>query len=238
MYIEDSELRSLYKDSSAEHIQHIEAALMHLEQNPQDLDKLAQLLRDAHTLKGDSRMLGVTDVETIVHQIEECLMPIKQGQESLTGELCDRLYLAIDAIRQLAHTAITGEANQVDMFRLLANLMGAGDAPVVPPKAEPQAVEPPRSRNLRAIWIGWRSYSLAMMPSPQQISPRSSAAISGHWNRRDGMPHRPSLFQHRSRMYPPCSRANACSMTGMICSLPILVCRTLRVKRYSKILSC
>jgi two-component system chemotaxis sensor kinase CheA len=143
MYIEDSELRSLYKDSSAEHIQHIEAALMHLEQNPQDLDKLAQLLRDAHTLKGDSRMLGVTDVETIVHQIEECLMPVKQGQESLTSELCDRLYLAIDAIRQLAHTAITGEANQVDLFRLLANLMGAGDAPVVPPKAQPQVVEPP-----------------------------------------------------------------------------------------------
>jgi two-component system chemotaxis sensor kinase CheA len=148
MYIEDSELRSLYKDSSAEHIQHIEAALMHLEQNPQDLDKLAQLLRDAHTLKGDSRMLGVTDVETIVHQIEECLMPVKQGQESLTSELCDRLYLAIDAIRQLAHTAITGEANQVDMFRLLANLMGAGDAPVVPPKAQPQVVEPPPEQQL------------------------------------------------------------------------------------------
>jgi two-component system, chemotaxis family, sensor kinase CheA len=128
MYIDDEELRGLYKTSSEEHIQSIESALMELEKQPENLAPLHDLLRSAHTLKGDSRMLGVGDVETLVHQIEECLMPIEKGQASLTSALCDRLYTGLDTIKKLAHTAITGEANDVNMFYVLSSLMGDGEA--------------------------------------------------------------------------------------------------------------
>ena len=128
MYIDDDELRGLYKTSSEEHIQAIESALMELEKHPGNLAPLNDLLRSAHTLKGDSRMLGVGDVETLVHQIEECLMPIEKGQASLTSELCDRLYSGLDTIKKLAHTAITGETHDVNLFYVLAQLMGDGDA--------------------------------------------------------------------------------------------------------------
>jgi two-component system, chemotaxis family, sensor kinase CheA len=128
MYIDDDELRGLYKTSSEEHIQSIESALMELEKQPDNLAPLHDLLRSAHTLKGDSRMLGVGDVETLVHQIEECLMPIEKGQASLTSALCDRLYTGLDTIKKLAHTAITGEANDVNMFYVLSSLMGDGEA--------------------------------------------------------------------------------------------------------------
>ncbi|WP_373545498.1 response regulator [Chamaesiphon sp.] len=131
MYIDDDELRGLYKTSATEHIQAIESALMQLEKQPQDSAVLKDLLRSAHTLKGDSRMLGVEDVETLVHQIEECLMPLERGQTMMDEQLCDRLYVGLDTIKQLAHTAVTGEPNDVNMFYVLATLMG--DAGVVPP---------------------------------------------------------------------------------------------------------
>ncbi len=131
MYIDDDELRGLYKTSATEHIQAIESALMQLEKQPQNLAVLKDLLRSAHTLKGDSRMLGVQDVETLVHQIEECLMPLERGQAMMDEQLCDRLYVGLDTIKQLAHTAVTGEPNDVNMFYVLATLMG--DAGVVPP---------------------------------------------------------------------------------------------------------
>jgi two-component system, chemotaxis family, sensor kinase CheA len=133
MYIDDEELRGLYKTSAAEHIQAIESALMQLEKQPQNLAPVKELLRSAHTLKGDSRMLGVENVETLVHQIEECLMPIEKGQAQMTEELCDRLYAGLDSIKQLAHTAVTGEPNDVNMFYVLATLMGDGvQMPVMP----------------------------------------------------------------------------------------------------------
>ena len=133
MYIDDEELRGLYKTSAAEHIQAIESALMQLERQPQNLAPVKELLRSAHTLKGDSRMLGVENVETLVHQIEECLMPIDKGQTQMTEELCDRLYAGLDIIKQLAHTAVTGEPNDVNMFYVLATLMGDGvQMPIIP----------------------------------------------------------------------------------------------------------
>jgi two-component system, chemotaxis family, sensor kinase CheA len=132
MFIDDEELRGLYKTSATEHIQAIESALMLLEKQPQNVAPLKELLRSAHTLKGDSRMLGVEDVETLVHQIEECLMPLEKGGARMTDELCDRLYAGLDSIKKLAHTAVTGEANDVNMFYTLATLMGDGEALQMP----------------------------------------------------------------------------------------------------------
>jgi two-component system, chemotaxis family, sensor kinase CheA len=132
MYIDDEELRGLYKTSITEHVQTIESALMQLEKQPHNPEVLKELLRSAHTLKGDSRMLGVEDVETLVHQIEECLMPIDKGLAKMTDKLCDRLYIGLDTIKQLAHTAVTGEPNHVNMFNVLATLMGDGDATPTP----------------------------------------------------------------------------------------------------------
>jgi two-component system chemotaxis sensor kinase CheA len=125
MKIEDDELRELYKASSTERIGKLEQGLLHLEQNPQDQAKLEELLREAHTLKGDSRMLGLNEIEMLIHQLEDCLAAIKRGEETFNPQTCDRYYQALDAISQLAHQAITGEEANVNTFQVLAALMGA-----------------------------------------------------------------------------------------------------------------
>ena len=123
MYIDDEELRELYKTSSSEHISKLESELMTLEKNPQDSSAMEEFLREAHTLKGDSRMLGLDNIEKLVHQLESCLEDIKAGKGELTAELCDRLYQGIDAVDRLSHEAITGETVAVDPAAVLALLM-------------------------------------------------------------------------------------------------------------------
>ncbi len=125
MIIEDDELRELYKTSSSEHLQKLEAELMQLERNPQDAEALESFLREAHTLKGDSRMLGLEEIEMLVHQIEDSVEEIKQGKSIISSEFCDRLYQGLDAVNHLAHTAITGEPSEVKAIEVLALLMGA-----------------------------------------------------------------------------------------------------------------
>jgi two-component system, chemotaxis family, sensor kinase CheA len=129
MFIDDEELRILYKAASAEHIEAIELGLLHLEKVPDDRETLKSLLREAHSLKGDSRMLGVIDVETLIHQMEEVLSAVEQGQQSLTTELCDRLYKGVDALRKIAREATTGEPSGVNVFLTTAMLMGANEPP-------------------------------------------------------------------------------------------------------------
>ncbi|MEC4804691.1 MAG: Hpt domain-containing protein, partial [Jaaginema sp. PMC 1080.18] len=138
--IDDEELRQLYKTASAEHLQKLEAGILHLEQNPDDKSPLSELLREAHSLKGDSRMLGVGDVETLTHQIEHLLGAINRDEMAMTAALSDRLYQGLDAIAHLVHEAVTGEVSNVQTFAILAQLMGA-----TPPESNvtPEASESP-----------------------------------------------------------------------------------------------
>ena len=128
MMIADEELRDIFKTASEEHLQKLEDGLLHLEKHPHDQARLEDVLREAHTLKGDSRMLGVDDVETLIHQLEDSLEAVKRGESVFSPELGDRLYQAVDAIRKLVHEAVTGESAGVNVFYVLAQLMGADTA--------------------------------------------------------------------------------------------------------------
>lgn len=123
--IQDEELRNLYKVASADHIEKIEAGLLHLENNPLDRATLEHLLRELHSLKGDSRMLKVQDAETLTHQMEDILGAVKQGERTLTSQLLECLYQGLDAIRKIATESVTGQPAEVSVFHVLAQLMGA-----------------------------------------------------------------------------------------------------------------
>ncbi|MEM9803939.1 MAG: hybrid sensor histidine kinase/response regulator [Cyanobacteria bacterium P01_D01_bin.56] len=129
MFIEDEELRALYRNASKEHLDDLEAGFLHLEKHPDDPKTLKQLLRSTHSLKGDSRMLGVNDVETVTHQVEDILSNIEKGERQFTSTLCDCLCQSIDAIRKIAHEAVTGEPANISTFHVLAQLMSTGDVP-------------------------------------------------------------------------------------------------------------
>lgn len=136
MMIEDEELRTLYKEASADHIQKIEAGLLHLEKNPLDQAKLELLLRETHSLKGDSRMLGVKDAETLTHQLEDILGAVKRDERTFTPQVFECLYLGLDAIRKIAHEAVTGQSAGISVFHVLAQLMGADSSDELPETQE------------------------------------------------------------------------------------------------------
>lgn len=125
--IEDGDLRELYRISSGEHLQTLEAGLLRLEQNPTDRGDLEELLRAAHTLKGDSRMLGVSHVEKLIHQVEYVLKQLQHPDYALGPLMAETLYATLDAIAQLVQE-VTEEAaselpSSVDPVRVLARLM-------------------------------------------------------------------------------------------------------------------
>ncbi len=134
-FIEDEELREIYQTTSEERLQTLAAGILHLQKQPQDEATLQQLLREAHSLKGDSRSLGVENVVTLTHQLEEILLGIKRQQMSLTPEVSDRLYQGLDAIGLLVYEAVTGELTGVKTAEILANLVG-----VVTPSTTPESL--------------------------------------------------------------------------------------------------
>jgi two-component system chemotaxis sensor kinase CheA len=129
MMIEDDELRDIFRTSSEERLQTLDDGLLHLEKHPDDQETIHALMREAHSLKGDSNMLGVPDLGKLAHQVEHILGAVKRGESDLTADVCDRLSHGMMAMKQLVHEAVTGEVTGVNVFYVLAELMGSSAPP-------------------------------------------------------------------------------------------------------------
>jgi len=142
MFIEDPELRALFKAESEEHLQRLEQGLLKLEKTPDDDAVLVDIFREAHSLKGASRMLGATDIEAIAHLLEDVLGTAKNGEEHLSNEAIERLYPGLDAIKALVLEAVNGEAGGVDVKGVIAQMNGS----VPPPERARGELRPTEAR--------------------------------------------------------------------------------------------
>src|SRR3990167_2633871 len=114
--IEDKELRDLFKAEGGEHVQRLNDGLLRLEKNPKDIAVLEEVFREAHSLKGAARMVGVVDVEEMAHKLEDIFGAVKKGAVTLTSEIIDSMFKTLDTIRKLVHEAVTGEPSGVKVF--------------------------------------------------------------------------------------------------------------------------
>ncbi|MBF0588248.1 MAG: hybrid sensor histidine kinase/response regulator [Magnetococcales bacterium] len=141
--IEDTELRELFSAESAEHLQNLDQGLMHLEQNPHDAERLKVLFREAHSLKGAARMIGVLDVEKVSHCFESVLKTASSSQHPLDSSQIDRLLKGLDEMRLLVREAVTGEPSGLELASILARLDAS--SPTSTPLAEKPTLKVPTS---------------------------------------------------------------------------------------------
>lgn len=120
--IEDLEMRELFRIESGEHLQRLEDGLLRLEKEPGDAAILEELFREAHSLKGASKMLGLAATEAIAHRFEDLLGGAKSGKSPLTPQAIDAMYRCLDSIAKLAEEACTGKASGVEVAELLSLL--------------------------------------------------------------------------------------------------------------------
>ncbi len=120
--IEDKELRELFKIEASEHLQNLDAGLLRLEKEPRDQKILEELFREAHSLKGAARMLGLLDIQNVAHTIEDLLGSAKSGKTIITKEQIDPVYATIDGIKKLVSEALTGAPSGVAVEELKNSL--------------------------------------------------------------------------------------------------------------------
>lgn len=183
MLIEDEELRITFKIASEEHLEKLDEGLLLLEKKPNNPTLLAEMMREAHSLKGDANMLGIKDIGTLAHQIEHLLTTIKNGETPLTPALCDRMSSGITAIRGLVAEAVTGTPPGVNTFYALAHLMGANvnptaSAPVAnqkPEKTQQQSLETPAQTPAQTP-----AHNFQIIPTKPPQNPQEKSSVKLH----------------------------------------------------------
>ena len=111
--IDDTELRGLFEAECAQRLQAMDDGLLALEKQPEDTDTLRRMFREAHSLKGTARMLGVSGIEKVAHRFEDLLSMVDKKEIPFTSRLVDRMIAAVDAIRKMVDEEVTGKPSDV-----------------------------------------------------------------------------------------------------------------------------
>jgi two-component system, chemotaxis family, sensor kinase CheA len=104
---------------SRELLQHMEDALLRIEQSPADADTINAIFRAAHTIKGSAGLFGLDEIVAFTHVTESVLDKVRDGTLQIDTELSGLLLGARDHIGTLVECVAAG--TQVD-----ANVLAAG----------------------------------------------------------------------------------------------------------------
>lgn len=126
----------VFIEESKEHIQACNEHLLELEKNPSDLAIVNEIFRSAHTLKGMSATMGYEDLANLTHQMENILDAIRQSKLSVSSELLDVVFLAIDHLEEMVQSISEGGDGKSDVAEVIHQLkmIEKGESPV--PAAE------------------------------------------------------------------------------------------------------
>lgn len=131
--IDDQEMRELFRIEAEEHLQGLEAGLMRLEREPADSAVLDDVFREIHSMKGAARMLGLREIETLSHAIEDLFGRVNRGEVMLTPSHIDVICHSLDGVAELVTEALTGEPAGVIAGDLLARLKDINPQPAMSP---------------------------------------------------------------------------------------------------------
>jgi two-component system chemotaxis sensor kinase CheA len=98
---ENQELLGEFHAEAVDHLQQIEAALLVLDQRPDDPEALNSIFRSFHTIKGNAGFLGLVPMQTLAHEVESLLDLARNRELSLTPAIITEILRSRDALQQL-----------------------------------------------------------------------------------------------------------------------------------------
>ncbi len=129
-----------FVDEARERLQSLNHALLRLEEAPGSADVLADVFREAHSLKGSAQMLGFVDISQIAHQLEELFVAARRDARIIDARAFDLVFRAIDVITGRVEALARGIVAPVDTTELgdsLAAMAATTTAAVTEESARP-----------------------------------------------------------------------------------------------------
>ncbi|KJR44080.1 Signal transduction response regulator, receiver region [Candidatus Magnetoovum chiemensis] len=79
----------------------IDAALSRLSANQSDKSIIDSIFRDIHSIKGNSRFLGLDKISDVCHLIEEVLQLIRSNNLAIESNVIETLFMSLDTLKSM-----------------------------------------------------------------------------------------------------------------------------------------
>src|SRR3954470_22174810 len=97
-WADDPELLATFRAEVEERGASLSAGLLQLETHHSPRQVVTGMFRDAHTVKGSARMLGLTGVLQVAHRCEDLLGALRDERMPVRRDIIDLLLAACDGI--------------------------------------------------------------------------------------------------------------------------------------------
>jgi len=151
--------RAGFLDEAREMLHQFEAALLALDDDPEDQETLNSAFRAAHTIKGTAGLFGCDRVVAFTHDVETLLEAVRSGQYQLNDEAMALLLSSRDQIEALLGDveSATGDPDLQAMSQELSAdlraLLGERSGSAATPEPVTAALAAPSAEGLWRIWV-------------------------------------------------------------------------------------
>jgi two-component system, chemotaxis family, sensor kinase CheA len=106
--------REAFREEAFELLTELEAALLELEENPEEQELIGRTFRAMHTIKGSGAMFGFTTISRFTHDVETVFDQVRNGALPISKTLIDHTLKACDLIRAMleGEDTVDDEARQ------------------------------------------------------------------------------------------------------------------------------
>ena len=106
--MDTSQYLSMFLEESMDNLQALNESLLQLEQEPENIDKVNEIFRVAHTLKGMAATMGYSKMAELTHKMEDVLSRFRDGDLNVTQEVVTVLFTCLDKLEQMVDAISEG----------------------------------------------------------------------------------------------------------------------------------
>jgi two-component system chemotaxis sensor kinase CheA len=125
-------LRNAFYEEAEELFQEIEDCLLDLDSTGTTGDKINNLFRYMHTLKGSSAAMEIRDMAELAHHIEDALGLVRDQKLELTGDQIDWILQGLDEMKVRVAKHKENKAYEIDVDAITAGLDACSSRAAVP----------------------------------------------------------------------------------------------------------
>lgn len=142
----NEELLNDFFAEATQQVDQLESNILVIENDPANHDAIDEIFRAAHTLKGGSATVEMTELTNFTHSVEDLLDEIRSDNVKVNEDIVDLLLNSIDVIKAMLESRQNGSVYEENVDGILERLHsyvpGKGDAKKSAAKQEKPPVQP------------------------------------------------------------------------------------------------
>ncbi|KYH34788.1 chemotaxis protein CheA [Clostridium tepidiprofundi DSM 19306] len=120
--MDTSQYLSMFLEESMDNLQTLNDSLLQLEQEPNDIDKLNEIFRVAHTIKGMAATMGFNEMAELTHKMEDVLSEFREGKLQVTQKVVTVLFKCLDTLELMVNNISEGIDEAVPVEDIISEL--------------------------------------------------------------------------------------------------------------------